>query len=69
MDQRDFEYLLNKVINGQGDSDKHLLTFFGIALNINARRILELGVRDGNSTVPWVCAANEIGGLARNAPN
>lgn len=62
MHQQDLEYLLNKVKFGNGDSDKHLLTFFGIALNINAKRILELGVRDGNSTVPWVLAANEIGG-------
>lgn len=62
MNQQDLDYLLNKVKHGDGDSDKHLLTFFGIALNINARRILELGVRNGNSTSPWILAAMEIDG-------
>ena len=62
MHQQDFEYLLSKVLHGDGDSDKHLLTFYSLALNIGAKQILELGVRDGNSTVPWILAANELGG-------
>ena len=32
-------------------------------MSINAKRILELGVRDGNSTVPWILAARELGGF------
>jgi len=32
-------------------------------MSIGAKRILELGVRDGNSTMPWLLAAKELGGF------
>ena len=51
------EYLefLNKTVkHGQGDSDKHLLTLYSIALQISAKSILELGVRSGLTTLPLI---------------
>ena len=57
-----YQYLLNKVKHGQEDSDRHVLTCFSIAMQIHARKILELGVRTGNTTLPFLCAAKELGG-------
>lgn len=45
------------VINGNGDSDKHLMTLFSIALGTKSKKILELGVRDGKTTLPLLLAA------------
>lgn len=54
--------LIETVKNGKGDSDKHLLTLYSIALGMNAQRILELGVRNGSTTLPLLAAANLTGG-------
>ena len=64
--QPEFEYLLSKAKHGQDTTDKHLLTFFSLAVGMNAKRILELGVRDGNSTAPWLLAAKETGGMVHS---
>jgi len=61
-----FNHLLNQVKYGQQDSDRHVLTCFSIAMQIHARRILELGVRTGNTTLPFLCAANELGGMVHS---
>lgn len=60
--QEVFENFLNKTVNprwpkGIGDSDHHLVTIFGIALQIRAKKVLELGVRWGDTTEPLVTAA------------
>ena len=57
-----YQTILNQVLHGQGDSDQHLLSLFSIALSIKAKNILELGVRDGNSTLPLLLAASYTGG-------
>ena len=62
-----FENFLNKTVNprwpnGIGDSDHHLATIFGIALQIRAKKILELGIRWGDTSEPLVCASSMIGG-------
>ena len=57
-----FEFLNKTVKHGQGDSDKHLLTLYSIALQISAKSILELGVRSGLTTLPLICAAAENAG-------
>lgn len=49
--------IINDVINGNGDSDRHLMTIFSIALGIKAKKILELGVRSGKTTLPLLLAA------------
>jgi predicted O-methyltransferase YrrM len=54
--------LIKDVISGSGDSDKHLMTLFSIALSINAKNILELGVRDGKTTLPLLMAAKYTSG-------
>lgn len=48
--------------NGVGDSGRHLVTLFGIALSLQAKRILELGVRGGDTTRPLLLAATLNGG-------
>lgn len=60
------EHLLFKVKYGHQDSDRHVMTCFSIALQIHARRILELGVRNGNTTLPFLCAAQELGGMVHS---
>lgn len=50
------------VLNGPGDSDAHLATLYGIALSLKAKRILELGVRNGTTTEPLLEAALLTGG-------
>ena len=60
---QDLQYMLAKTKFGHDTTDKHQLTFFALAMSIDAKRILELGVRDGNSTMPWLLAAKELGGF------
>jgi predicted O-methyltransferase YrrM len=54
--------MLNTVLYGGGDSDKHILTLFGIAIGSGAKNILELGVRSGVTTLPLLMAAQANGG-------
>lgn len=49
--------LIEKTRSGNGDSDKHLMCLFGIALGLNAKTIVELGVRNGDTTLPLSIAA------------
>lgn len=55
--------LIQRVKYGIGDSDRHVLTLFSIALQMQARKILELGSRTGTTTLPFVLAAKELGGI------
>lgn len=57
-----FKELIERVNIGKGDSDKHLLTLFSIILEIDAKNIIELGVRNGSTTLPLLLAANITGG-------
>lgn len=66
MKQEYFEFLSHIVKHGQGDSDKHVLTLYSIALQISAVNILELGVRSGQTTLPFLCAAIENGGTVHS---
>lgn len=54
--------LESSVLNGKGDSDKHLLTVYSIALSMGAKRVLELGVRGGSTTLPLLMAVQKTGG-------
>lgn len=62
MNLEHFEIILNKVKNGLGDSDKHLLTLFSIVLSLNCKNVLELGVRNGDTTLPFLLAVAETNG-------
>jgi predicted O-methyltransferase YrrM len=55
--------LENTVLTGTGDSDKHVLTLYSIAIGMGAKRILELGVRGGSTTLPLLMAAQKTGGM------
>ena len=63
MDQKEniivdmLNHILHTTANGKNDSDQHLLTLFGISMGIKAKKILELGVRDGHTTIPLLLAA------------
>jgi predicted O-methyltransferase YrrM len=50
-------------LDGKGDSDQHVLTLYSIAVGRRAKRILELGVRNGDSTRPLLLAAHKNNGL------
>lgn len=58
----DLKLIIEKTVNGNGDSDKHLLTLLGIALGSGAKTIIELGVRNGDTTLPLLNAAKINGG-------
>lgn len=52
--------LVNRTLKTKDDEGtkhfEHVMTFFSIALQINAKKILELGVRDGGSSYPFLVA-------------
>ena len=58
--------LLSDVIQttlfGTGDSDQHLATIFSIVLQLKAKKILEIGVRSGSTTLPLLLGAEKTGG-------
>lgn len=66
MEKNYYSHLLQKVKYGGADSDRHLLTMFSLSVSINAKKILELGVRDGNTTLPFLLAAKETGGMVHS---
>lgn len=49
--------LINQTLTGQGDSDRHLMTLFSIALASKGKTFIELGVRNGDTTLPLTLAA------------
>jgi predicted O-methyltransferase YrrM len=66
MQQQIYQTILERTLNGTGDSDQHLLSLFSIAVSIQAKSILELGVRDGNTTLPLLLAASYTGGTVES---
>lgn len=54
--------IINKTMRGVHDSDQHTMTLFSICLQTKAKNILELGVRDGDTTEPLLLAAHMNGG-------
>lgn len=56
------QHLITKAIHGEGDTDCHLLTLFAMTMQLKAKNILELGVREGVSTLPLLLAAHHTKG-------
>ena len=56
------DQIIDRSINGKGDSDRHHLTLIGIGLSLDAKNILELGVRGGGTTEPLLHIAKRTGG-------
>ena len=54
--------LIDLTLNGNTDSSRHLMTLFSLVISIKAKNILELGVRDGGTTVPFLMALEHTGG-------
>jgi len=54
--------LIKKTLEGTGDSDRHLITLFAIALASKGKTYIELGVRSGATTAPLRKAAELNGG-------
>ena len=49
-------------LEGNGDSDRHLLSLFAIALASKGKTYVELGVRNGDTVLPLLTAAAVNGG-------
>lgn len=55
--------LIEKTLNPKEDSDKHTLPIFSLVLASNAKIIIELGSRGGNTLLPFVMGASKTNGL------
>lgn len=55
--------ILQQSQEGNGDSDRHALTLFAIAHASGAKTLIELGVREGGTTLPLLLAAHLNGGI------
>jgi len=47
-------------------TDSHLITCFSIVISLQAKKILELGVRSGNTTLAFLSAAKQTVGLVES---
>lgn len=54
--------LIETTLNGTGDSDAHLMTLLGIAMQVKPKYTVELGVREGVSTFPLLLGTVLSGG-------
>jgi predicted O-methyltransferase YrrM len=58
--------LMNRTLKTKDDGEsqyfEHVLTFFSIALQMKSKKILELGVRSGGSSYPFLIACRVLGG-------
>lgn len=52
----------DKALYGDGDSDRHIISMFSIALASRGKTFVELGVREGHTTEPLLQAAEMNGG-------
>lgn len=63
--QEHLQNLLIRTLDTENNNDAHIehaFTFFSIALQIKAKKILELGVRNGGSTYPLLVACKALEG-------
>ena len=60
---KNIKKLVDKTANGTGDSDRHIMTLFSIALASKGKVLIELGVRGGDTTIPLLEAAKINGGI------
>ena len=55
--------IIDITLKGKGDSDRHVLPLFSIGVASKAKTIIELGVRDGGTTLPLLMAASLNNGV------
>lgn len=53
--------VLKQTLTGRGDSDRHALTLLSLVVSLKARNVLELGVRNGDTTRPIIEACKLVG--------
>ena len=53
---------IEKALKGEGDSDRHFITLYAMALASRGKNNVELGVREGHTTEPLYEAAKANGG-------
>lgn len=59
------ENIINDAINGNpqnNETERHGITLFALVCSLNAKNILELGVRHGGSTIPLLLGAERTDG-------
>jgi hypothetical protein len=66
IDTQTMSALILTTLHGNGDSDGHLMSILGLVLGLRAKHILELGVRQGRTTLPLLMAAKLTGGMVVN---
>ena len=60
--QVQMDKFIEKALHGDGDSDRHLISIFAMALASRGKTYVELGVREGHTTEPLYEAARLNGG-------
>jgi predicted O-methyltransferase YrrM len=58
--------LINRTLHGNGDSDRHQITLLGLILASKSKNILELGVRQGITTLPLLTGAHLVDGFVHS---
>ena len=53
---------IDKALNGDGDSDRHFISLYAMALASRGKTYVELGVREGHTSEPLYEAARANGG-------
>ena len=56
------DHFIHKALNGEGDSDQHLISLFALGLASRGKTFVEMGVREGNTTMALYEAAKRNGG-------
>ena len=54
------DLMMHLTLNGEGDIDEHIMTLFSVCLSMKPSLILELGVRSGRSTLPFLFASSIV---------
>lgn len=54
--------IISTTLNGTRDSDKHLLTLFSLVISLNAKKVLELGTRNGTTAQALIEACKHTNG-------
>lgn len=58
--------MFSRTLYGNGDSDRHQIALLGMILDGKCKRILELGVREGITTLPLLVGAKLVGGFVNS---
>jgi len=58
----DLEKIHEISISGAGDSDSHIMSIYSIGLSLRPKNILEIGVREGSTTLPLLMLAKRFDG-------